>query len=134
MPDRRTPFVNGSERETLLAFLDYLREAVVLKATRLPEVDARRALVPSGTSVLGLVKHLTMVEVLWFPYPYAGDDVRVPGDHLEEGDTVASVIAAYRAAVDTSRAVVAAARISSSSARAPESRRSRCRCAGCWCT
>jgi hypothetical protein len=66
MPDRRTPFVNTNERETLVTFLAYLREAVVVKAEGLSEEDARRALVPSGTSLLGLVKHLTMVEVSWF--------------------------------------------------------------------
>ena len=107
MPDRRTPFVNASERETLLAFLDYLREAVVLKATRLPEADARRALVPSGTSVLGLVKHLTMVEVSWFQWSFAGLDVRIPSGELTEDDRVDSVVAAYRTAIARNNEIVA---------------------------
>src|SRR5579862_8826775 len=109
MPDRRTPFVNTSERETLVAFLDYLRDAVVVKAEGLSEEDARRALVPSGTSVLGLVKHLTMVEVSWFQWSFAGDDVRVPGDRITDGDTVASAVAAYRAATARNDEIVAAA-------------------------
>jgi hypothetical protein len=29
MPDRRTPFVNLGERDTLVAFLDYLRDGIV---------------------------------------------------------------------------------------------------------
>jgi hypothetical protein len=29
MPDRRTPFVNTGERDTLTAFLDYPRDAIV---------------------------------------------------------------------------------------------------------
>jgi len=109
MPDRRTPFVNTDERATLVAFLDYLREAVVAKASGISEEDARRALVPSGTSVLGLVKHLTMVEVSWFQWSFAGDDVHVPADRIKESDTVASAIAAYRGAAARNNEIVARA-------------------------
>jgi len=108
MPDRRTPFVNTSERETLVAFLDYLREAVVAKAAGLSPDDARRALVPSGTSLLGLVKHLTMVEVSWFQWSFAGDDIRVPTDRVSDTDTVASVISTYRAATARNNEIVTA--------------------------
>ena len=108
MPDRRTPFANSSERDTLVAFLDYVRDAVVIKLDGLAEDDARRALVPSGTNLLGLVKHLTMVEVSWFQWSFAADDVRIPTDRLDEADTVASVIAAYRAACTRNNEVVAA--------------------------
>jgi hypothetical protein len=96
MPDRRTPFVNVGERETLLAFLDYLRDAIVVKTEGISEADAQRALVASGTSLLGLVKHLTMVEVIWFQRSFAGLDVRVPPGDLTPGDTVESAVAAYR--------------------------------------
>jgi hypothetical protein len=109
MPDRRTPFVNGNERETLVAFLDYLREAIVVKTDGLSEADAGRSLVPSGTSLLGLVKHLTMVEVSWFQWSFAADDVRVPGERIKEGDTVASVVASYRAATARNNEIVASA-------------------------
>ena len=54
MADRRTPFVNTSERDTLVAFLDYLRDAVLVKASGVDDDALRRALVPSGTSLLGL--------------------------------------------------------------------------------
>ena len=109
MSDRRTPFVNTNERDTLLAFLDYLREAVVVKADGLSEADARRSPVRSGTSLVGLVKHLTMVEVSWFQWSFAGDDVRIPTDRLDDGDTVASVIASYRDATARNNEIVAAA-------------------------
>ena len=36
------------------------------------EEDARRWLVPSGTSLLWLVKHLMAVEWAWFLYSFAG--------------------------------------------------------------
>ena len=107
MPDRRTPFVNTGERETLVGFLDYLRESVAIKAGGLPEDEARRALVPSGTSLLGLVKHLTMVEVAWFQWTFAGLDVPIPPVEVDPHDTTASALADYRAAVDHSNAIVA---------------------------
>jgi hypothetical protein len=108
MPDRRTPFVNAGERETLVAFLDYLRDAVVVKAEGLSEDDARCSLVPSGTSVLGLVKHLTMVEVYWVQISFAGLSVST-SDVLEPADTCASVIAEYREAIGRTNEIVAAA-------------------------
>ncbi len=108
MPDRRTPFVNAGERETLVAFLDYLRDAIVVKTEGLSEADARRELVPSGTSVLGLVKHLTMVEVSWFQWSFAGLDVRVPRDRLTDDDRIDEVVAAYRRACARNNEIVAA--------------------------
>jgi hypothetical protein len=107
MPDRRTPFVNAGERDTLVAFLDYLRDAIVAKADGLSELDARRALVPSGTSVLGLVKHLTMVEVSWFQWSFAGLDVRIPAGELTADDRVESVVTDYRTATVRNNEIVA---------------------------
>jgi hypothetical protein len=108
MADRRTPFVNAGERETLLAFLDYLREAIVVKATGLDAESVRRPGVPSGTSLLGLVKHLTMAETLWFQWAFAGLDVTIPPDTLSAADTAESVIAAYRDAIRRNNAILAA--------------------------
>jgi hypothetical protein len=109
MADRRTPFTNAGERDTLVAFLDYLRESVLIKVSGLDDESLRRPLVPSGTSLLGLVKHLTMVEIVWFPFAFAGVDVRVPGGELDPADTTASVIDGYRAAIARSAEIVAAA-------------------------
>ena len=109
MADRRTPFTNAGERETLVAFLDYLRESVLIKVSGLDDESLRRPLVPSGTSLLGLVKHLSTVETLWFPFAFAGLDVRVPSGELEPADTTASVIGGYRDAIAKSAEIVAAA-------------------------
>jgi len=106
MADRRTPFVNTGERDTLVAFLDYLRESVVIKASGLSPADGRRALVPSGTSLLGLVKHLTSVEVSCFQWSFPGLDVPVPASSLEPADSEASVIAGYRAATARNNEIV----------------------------
>jgi uncharacterized damage-inducible protein DinB len=106
MADRRTPFPNSDERTTLVAFLDYLRESVVRKTEGLDDEAVRRVLVPSGTTLLGLVKHLTMVEVSWFQWSFAGLDVAIPALELEDGDTIESVVADYRTACTASNTIV----------------------------
>jgi hypothetical protein len=97
----------GTEREVLGTFLDLYRRIVAGKLGGLGEEDARRRLVASETTVLGVVKHLAAVEREWF-----GAVLRrvppetVPGDGFVLGpeDTVAGVLADYRAACDESRA------------------------------
>lgn len=62
----------------------------------LSERDARHSPVPSGTSLLGLVKHVAAVEVLWLHHAFAGYDPLVVGDgELADSDTVESVLAHY---------------------------------------
>lgn len=100
--------VNTGERETLVLFLDYLRDCIVAKTEGLDEEALRHSTVPSGTSLLGLVKHLTMAETLWFPHVFAGTDEAVPDDRLEPGDTTAEVIAAYREVCALANEIVAA--------------------------
>ena len=53
------PRNDGGERDTALAFLRFARSCVLKKTEGLVEEQLRRAVVPSGTSVLGLVQHLT---------------------------------------------------------------------------
>lgn len=108
MADRRTPFVNTGERDTLVAFLDYLRDCVVAKVQGLDGDEARRSPVPTGTSVLGLVKHLTFTEVAWFQYAFAGREVIFPVSDLVPADDVRSVVAAYRAATAASNEIAVA--------------------------
>jgi uncharacterized damage-inducible protein DinB len=101
MTDRRAPFIVGDERTTLLAFLAYLRQAIVRKLDDLSEEDARRAMVPSGTSLAGLVKHLTATERYWFRRVWAGDPgVEWDRDSWTVGDdvTVDQLIDDYREA------------------------------------
>lgn len=98
--DRNAPVVVDGEIQTALAFLGYLREGVARKLEGLSEDQARLALVPSGTSLLGLVKHLTEVETYWLERRFAGLDVALAGDGfiVTPDDTIASVTAAYRRA------------------------------------
>jgi uncharacterized damage-inducible protein DinB len=47
-------------------YLQDAREAVVWKLDRLSEYDVRRPLTPTGTNLLGMVKHLAGVEIGYF--------------------------------------------------------------------
>jgi len=50
--------------------LGAMREALVWKLDGLSEYDIRRPLTRTGTNLLGLVKHLTVVELLYFGYSF----------------------------------------------------------------
>jgi hypothetical protein len=78
----RVPFT-GAEKESLKVALDRHRDAVLWKLEGLGDEDLRRQMTPSGTSLLGLVKHLAAVEYGWFcdtfgreaePLPFDEDD------------------------------------------------------------
>ncbi|UYQ66343.1 DinB family protein [Streptomyces peucetius] len=94
----------------MLAFLDYLRDAVTAKASGLSEKAVRTAGVPSGTSILGLVKHLTAVEHNWFTWSYAGADAALQDDESGPADdeTAVSLLAAYRRAIGQSNEIIRA--------------------------
>jgi uncharacterized damage-inducible protein DinB len=107
------PVVVGGELETALAFLGYLRDGVGRKLDGLSEDQARAILVPSGTSLLGLAKHLTSVETYWMQRRFAGQEIaRVDdgnGFSLAPGDTIASVRLAYQRAARQTNEIVTAA-------------------------
>ena len=108
MPDRRTPFENVDEKQMLVAFLDYLRESVILKLNGLTDEQAREPGVPSGTSLLWLVKHLALVERAWFQFAFGGSHGSVVGsDELEPSDTIDSVVADYRSSIAVSNEIIA---------------------------
>lgn len=89
---------------------DYLREgrdAVLWKLEGLSERDVRRPVTPTGTNLLGLVKHLAGVEAGYFgevfgrpfpePMPWAGDDAE-PNEDMwaTAGESRSDVIDLYR--------------------------------------
>lgn len=57
---------NPGFKADLQRYLQESREAVLWKLDGVPEYDARRPLVPTGTNLLGLVKHLAFVEFTYF--------------------------------------------------------------------
>lgn len=56
----------ASERSQLEAFVDDHRRMLNESLDGLTEEEARRSLVPSRTTLLGLVKHVTCAEQIWF--------------------------------------------------------------------
>jgi uncharacterized damage-inducible protein DinB len=53
-------------KETLISYLQGARDAMVWKVEGLSDYDARRPLTPTGTNLLGLVKHLASIELGYF--------------------------------------------------------------------
>lgn len=96
--DRTPPRTGEDERSTLLGFLDYLRDGIAAKLEGAPEPQARTAGVPSGTTLLGLIKHVTAVE----RFVFLGEDVDSWAQTFRPapGDTIDGVLAGYRDAVD----------------------------------
>jgi uncharacterized damage-inducible protein DinB len=92
--DSGPPSTAPGERDVFNGFLDYLRDAVAAKAEGVPETQARGPGVPSGTSLLGLITHLTSVERHWL----LGDDVAdwQATFHPAPADTTDTILAAYR--------------------------------------
>ncbi len=80
----------------------------------LTEEEARRRLVPSRTTLLGLVKHVTYVEQVWFNQALTGRSLQEVGAPstpdrsfiLHLADTIDSVRDAYAAACADSRLLV----------------------------
>jgi len=78
-PERAWEPSVADERTTLDGFLDKQRTTLLWKCADLTgEQLARRAVSPSGLSLLGLVRHLTEAERGHFRREFAGEDVPQP--------------------------------------------------------
>ena len=97
------------EKLTLLRYLQTGRDAVLWKLDGLTAHDARRPMTPTGTNLLGLVKHLAGVELGYFgetfarpsdePQPWLDEDAEPNADMwATASETVADVVALYRRA------------------------------------
>jgi hypothetical protein len=114
-PSRSEQMLIGAEQEQLEAFLDDNRSELAGALTGLTDEQARRRLVPSLTTPLGLVKHAAFVERVWFQAALLGrsrQELGIPDDiddsfRLAETDSVASVTEDFHAACAESRAAVA---------------------------
>ena len=102
-------------RTQLEAFLEEYRSAIESTLDGLTDEDARSRLVPSATTLLGLLKHVTWMQRVWFEECIGGRPrldlglVNSPEEsfQLSDNDTVTSVKAAHRQACATARAAVA---------------------------
>ena len=96
----------GTEKEVLHGLLQRHRDLFAWKLAGVSDDDARRAMVPSGTSLLGVVQHLAAMEYGWFCRTFGrpGEEMGIDEDYLdadmrvEPGRTSADVLAVYRQA------------------------------------
>jgi hypothetical protein len=102
-------------RTRLEDLIDEHRAALHDSLDGLTEEEARRSLVPSRTTLLGLVKHVTYVEGVWYDQAVTGRtyaEIGIPRTPdasfgLRKADTIESVRARYREACAASRKAVA---------------------------
>jgi len=111
--NQRVPFTGG-EKESLHASLNRHRDIVLWKLEGVSDEDVRRPMVPSGTSLLGLVKHLAAFEYSWFCETFERETEPLPVDpdapeadlRVEPDETTAEIMAFYRRARAASDAVI----------------------------
>lgn len=90
-PGERLIDMSGSDpKADLQRYLQTAREALLWKLEGLSDYDARRPMTPTGTNLLGLVKHVASVEFGYFgetfdrpsgePFPWFDDDAEPNAD------------------------------------------------------
>jgi hypothetical protein len=103
--------IDQPARAQFEVFLDEHRGALHGCVDGLTEEQARRSLVPSRTTLLGLVKHATFVERVWFDEAVtcrSRAEIGIPATPdesfiLDDDDTIASVQRSHREACEASR-------------------------------
>jgi len=107
--------IDQPARTQFEAFLDEHRRALNGCLDGLTEQQVRRSLVPSRTTLLGLVKHATFVEKVWFDEAVtcrSRAEIGIPATPdesfiLDDDDTIATIQRAHRQACDSSRRATA---------------------------
>ncbi|OEJ24229.1 hypothetical protein AR457_06835 [Streptomyces agglomeratus] len=107
MTTKQVPYTGG-EKESLQVSLDRHRDAVLWKLDGLDDEQLRRPMTPSGTNLLGLVKHLATVEYGWFCTTFGRESEPLWFDPYEDmtvtdDESTANIVAFYgraRAAAD----------------------------------
>jgi len=111
------PFV-AAERAAIAGQLEFHRATILIKLDGLEDEQARRVMVPSGLSLLGLLKHMTETEHGWFakifarldePDIYATEDDPKAEWRAGPKDTIEAIASDYRRVCQRSRDIVAAA-------------------------
>ena len=111
-----------TERDTLLEFLGYQREALIGRLQGLTEQQSRMTPTASSLSLLALIKHSAIWERRWFQVIFAGRSV--PGEwprlsdaardeedptfRLADEDNIESVVAHYREQIAVSNDILTA--------------------------
>src|SRR5215467_6358987 len=107
--------INQPARAQFEVFLDEHRRELTACLDGLTEEQVRRSLVRSATTLLGLVKHATFVEKVWFDEAVtcrSRAEIGIPATPgesfvLDDSDTIATVQQAHREACEASRRATA---------------------------
>jgi hypothetical protein len=97
-------------KSTLKSYLDARREALISKVEDLPEREARLPRTPTGTNLLGIIKHVIGVEAVYlgstFGRPFPHPEELISDEEFEidpqadwyatEDETIAGIIDRYR--------------------------------------
>jgi uncharacterized damage-inducible protein DinB len=67
------PPMQGDERPMLRDFLDLYRAILWRKAQGLTEEQSRVTVAPSNLSMIGLIRHMALVEQIWFSRTFLGN-------------------------------------------------------------
>ncbi|MBV9592982.1 MAG: DinB family protein [Actinobacteria bacterium] len=108
---QREPVPRNDESEfgTAMGFLDFARRAVLKKLDGLSEEQTRRSIVPTGTTLLGLVNHLVDGERYWFRVHLLGEGTEPDWDaHMsaDPRDSLDEVRARYQEAIADANAAI----------------------------
>jgi hypothetical protein len=118
MVDRIEPPLVASERDMLESWLDFHRVTLAMKCEGLTDEQLReRSVPPSSLSLLGLVRHMALVERSWFRHVLCAEeigDLYVTDDDPDadfngasDGDA-AEAFATWRAECDVARSAATA--------------------------
>jgi uncharacterized damage-inducible protein DinB len=109
---RPKPILHGEERDQLESWLAFNRATLLKKCSGLTFEDlCRHPVATSSMSLLGIVRHMTFVEQIWFDARFSGNDVieyyRRPDDREVEWNeldsaTLDEVVANFQRACETS--------------------------------
>lgn len=113
MADYSPEIFAATDRTLIELMLDTQRAEIAALLDGVSEAEARASLVPSLTTLLGLVKHATFVERVWLGHRVAGRsraEVGIPEEiddsfRLTEHDTIESVRADFESACTESRRI-----------------------------
>ena len=115
MPTQGSPGWSAEQRQRIDELIDEYRRALHDSLDGLSEEEARRRLVPSATTLLGLVQHATFVEGVWFDQAITGRtyaQIGIPRSvdasfQLGDDATIDGVQSRYRERWEASRANLA---------------------------
>lgn len=114
---RVLPPPHADERTTLAGWLDFHRGTLAAKCSGIDDQQARQTSAePSPMTLLGLVRHLTVMEHTWIHRTFAGSELPptdATGDPsgftLPPGQSIEEALTTWRAAVERSRELTAEA-------------------------